>query len=352
MNGKSERCEKVGTHPLKNVTLALQGGGAHGAFVWGVLDKVLEDGRLEIEAISATSAGAMNAVALASGMVAGGPEGARQNLEHFWTEVSRMDLMFDVFSRWNQWIQAFRLPPEYHPFHSLVHFLTHTLPPRLLNPFNFNPLRDLLLRVVDFDELNRSPQAPKLFLNATNIRTGKIKVFETPAISVEAVLASACLPPYFQAVEVDGEHYWDGGYLGNPAIFPLIYRQGASDVIIMQVTAITRDELPASAADVLHRINEISFNSSLMREMRAIAFATQLIDTGQLDKDKHRRMFMHWIGNDTLMSELGTATQFHPEWELLCRLRDAGRQTASDWLDRNFEHIGARSTVEIDKMFL
>ena len=339
-------------HTVKNVTLALQGGGAHGAFVWGVIDKVLEDGRLDIEAISATSAGAMNAVALASGLVAGGREGARETLELFWGEVSRMDLMFDAFSHWNQLIQALKLPPEYHPYHALVHFLTHTLPPNLLNPFNFNPLRDLLLRVVDFDELNRSPQAPKLFLNATNIRTGKIKVFETPSISVEAVLASACLPPYFQAVEVDGEHYWDGGYLGNPAIFPLIYRQGVNDVIIMQVTAITRDELPASAADVLHRINEISFNSSLMREMRAIAFATRLIDTGQLDKDKHRRMFMHWIGNDTLMSQLGTATQFHPEWALLCQLRDEGRKTASDWLDRNFEHIGARSTVEIDKMFL
>ncbi|WP_407180474.1 patatin-like phospholipase family protein [Bradyrhizobium sp. STM 3562] len=340
------------THPLKHVTLALQGGGAHGAFVWGVIDRMLEDGRLRIEAISATSAGAMNAVVLASGMVAGGPTAARQNLEIFWAEVSHMDLMFDLFSRWNQWIQAFRLPPEYHPFHALIHFLTHTLPPTLLNPFNVNPLRDLLLRVVDFEQLNHSPQAPKLFLNATNIRTGKIKVFETPAITVDAVLASACLPPYFQAVEVDGEHYWDGGYLGNPAIFPLIYYKGAKDVIIVQVTAITRDELPASAADVLHRINEISFNSSLMREMRAIAFATRLIDSGELDANRHRRMFMHWIGNDYLMSQLGTATQFHPEWKLLCRLRDAGRETASKWLDQNFEHIGSRSTLDLEKMFL
>ncbi len=340
------------TPSLKKVTLALQGGGAHGAFVWGVIDRMLEDGRLEIEAISATSAGAMNAVALASGMAAGGPSAARQNLEIFWAEVSRMDSVYDFFSRWNQWIQAFRLSPEYHPFHAVIHFLTHTVPPALLNPFNFNPLKDLLSRVVDFDRLNHSPQAPKLFLNATNIRTGKIKVFETPAISVDAVLASACLPPYFQAVEVDGEHYWDGGYLGNPAIFPLIYHKGSKDVIILQVTAITRDELPASAADVLHRINEISFNSSLMREMRAIAFATRLIDSGELDRDKHRRMFMHWIGNDSLMSQLGTATQFHPEWGLLCRLRDAGRETASKWLDKNFEHIGSRSTVDLEKMFL
>jgi NTE family protein len=140
----------VVTHPPKNVTLALQGGGAHGAFVWGVIDQVLKDGRLRIEAISATSAGAMNAMALAAGMVAGGPAAARQNLEVFWAEVSHMDLMFDAFSRWNQWIQAMRLPAEFHPFQALIHFLTHTFPPKLLNPFNFNPLKDLLLGVVDF----------------------------------------------------------------------------------------------------------------------------------------------------------------------------------------------------------
>jgi NTE family protein len=338
--------------PAKNVNFALQGGGAHGAFVWGVLDHLLESGSLFVEAISATSAGAMNAVVLASGMARGGPEAARQNLHDFWYGVSRMDLVFDLFSPWNQLIQALKLPPEYHPFHSMIHSLTHTVPPNLLNPFNFNPLRSLLLKVVDFENLNASPDAPQLFLNATNIRTGKIKVFETPLVTVEAVLASACLPPYFQAVEIDGEHYWDGGYLGNPAIFPLIYRKGAKDVIIAQVTAIRRDELPASAADVLHRINEISFNSSLMREMRAVAFATKLIDAGELDETRHSRMFMHWIGDDRLMSQLGTATQFHPEWSLLCRLRDAGRNTASEWLAKNFDRIGVCSTVDLTEMFL
>jgi NTE family protein len=337
---------------LKNVNLALQGGGAHGAFVWGVVDRLLEDGRLVIEAISATSAGAMNAVALASGMAIGGREAARKSLHGFWEEVSRMDLLYDLYSPLNQWIQALKLPPEYHPFHASIHFLTHTLPPNLLNPLNVNPLRALLLKVIDFERLNASPEAPQLFLNATNIRTGKIKVFQTPAITLESVLASACLPPYFQAVEIDGEHYWDGGYLGNPAIYPLIYRRGSKDVIIAQVTAIRRDELPASAADVLHRITEISFNSSLMREMRAVAFATRLIDNGELDETKHSRMLIHWIGNDRLMSQLGTATQFHPDWSLLCQLRDAGRETAGKWLDENFDHIGSRSTVDIAEMFL
>ena len=336
---------------MKNVNLALQGGGAHGAFVWGVLDRLLEDGRLEIEAISATSAGAMNAVALASGMAIGGPEAARKNLHDFWQEVSRMDFAYDAFSPLNQWIQALKLPPEYHPYHAAIHFLTHTLPPNLLNPLNVNPLKAVLLKVIDFERLNASA-VPQLFLNATNIRTGKIKVFQTPGLTVESVLASACLPPYFQAVEIDGEHYWDGGYLGNPAIFPLIYRRGSKDVIIMQVTSIRRDELPTSAADVLHRITEISFNSSLMREMRAVAFATRLIDNGELDDTKHSRMFIHWIGNDRLMSQLGTATQFHPEWSLLCRLRDAGREATSGWLEQNFDHIGCRSTVDVNDMFL
>jgi NTE family protein len=342
----------VQSSPAKNVNLALQGGGAHGAFVWGVVDHLLEDGRLGIEAISATSAGAMNAVALASGMATGGPACARQKLHDFWFEVSRLDQMLDLFAPLNQWIQALKLPPEYHPFHAIIHTLTHTLPPGLLNPLNVNPLRGVLEKVVDFDRLNTSAEAPQLFLNATNVRNGKIKVFQTPSITADAVLASACLPPYFQAVEIDGEHYWDGGYLGNPAIYPLIYRRGARDVIIVQVTAITRDELPASAADVLHRINEISFNSSLMREMRAVAFATKLIDSGELDKEKHSRMLMHWIGNDRLMAQLGTATQFHPEWKLLCHLRDEGRDAAAKWLDGNFEAIGVRSTVDIAAMFL
>jgi NTE family protein len=337
---------------MKSVNLALQGGGAHGAFVWGVLDRLLEDGRIGIEAISATSAGAMNAVALASGMASGGPKTARENLHRFWEEVSRTDLMFDVYAPLNQWIQALKLPPEYHPYHAAIHFLTHVLPPALLNPFNVNPLRTVLSKVIDFDRLNASAEAPQLFLNATNIRNGKIKVFETPRISIDAVLASACLPPYFQAIEIDGEHYWDGGYLGNPAIFPLIYRRGSKDVVIVQVTAIRRDELPASAADVLHRITEISFNSSLMREMRAVAFATRLIDNGELDATRHSRMLIHWIGNDRLMSELGTATQFHPEWSLLCRLRDAGREATGRWLAEHFDAIGVCSTVDVNEMFL
>lgn len=337
----------------KKVNLALQGGGAHGAFVWGVLDELLEDGRLSIAAISATSAGAMNAVVFAYGMAVGGPKAARSKLEEFWRSVSRMERLFGLaWSPFDRLAQAFGLPPEYHPSHAAIHAATHIVPPNLLNPLNYNPLKDLLLKAVDFKRLNKSPQAVHLFLNATNVRTGKIKVFETPSITVDAVLASACLPPYFQAVEIDGEHYWDGGYLGNPALYPLIYRQGPSDIVIVQVSPITRTELPRTAADVVHRINEISFNSSLMREMRAVAFTTKLIDDEELDEAKHRRMFMHWIGNDRIMAQLGVATQLHPDWRLLSQLREEGRTTAKQWLAENADHVGCRSTIDLAEMFL
>jgi NTE family protein len=244
------------------------------------------------------------------------------------------------------------LSADYYPSYFAFHSIAQTLPPDLLNPLNLNPLRDVLTKVVDFAALASTPQPTHLFLNATNIRTGKIKVFETPAITVEAVLASACLPPYFQAIEIDGEHYWDGGYMGNPAIYPLIYRHGSRDVVIVHVNPIERDALPRSAADIMNRINEISFNSSLMREMRAVAFVTRLIDDHELDEKRYNRMLIHWVGNDAVMARLGTATQFYPDWDLLCRLCAEGRATAREWLAKNFDHIGERSTIDLAAMFL
>jgi NTE family protein len=340
-------------HNAKPVNLALQGGGAHGAFVWGVLDEFLEDGRLSIEAISATSAGAMNAVVLAYGMAVGGPQGARDKLEELWREVAKLARMVSLaWSPLDGWARACGLSPDYYPSYLTFHAVTQILPPYLLNPLGLNPLREILLKVVDFTRLNEPPQATRLFLNATNVRTGKIAVFETPAITVDAVLASACLPPYFQAIEIDGEHYWDGGYMGNPAIFPLIYRHASNDVIIVHVNPIYRPDVPRSAAEITHRINEISFNSSLMREMRAVAFVTGLIDERELDAKKYSRMLVHWVGNDKVMAQLGTATQFYPDWELLSRLHGEGRQTAKQWLETNFEDIGRRSTVDLGKKFL
>jgi NTE family protein len=337
----------------KPVTLALQGGGAHGAFVWGVLDAFLQDQRLSVEAISATSAGAMNAVVLAYGLATGGAAGARESLSEFWQEVARTAQQAGaVLSPADALVRACGLPPDFYPSYLAFHTIAQLIPPHLVNPLNLNPLRDILNQVVDFERLNAAADGVKLFLNSTNVRTGKIKVFETPAITVEAVLASACLPPYFQAIEIDGEHYWDGGYMGNPALFPLIYREGSRDVIVVHVNPIERPDIPKSTADIMHRVNEISFNSSLMREMRAVAFVTRLIDTHELDDEKYHRMLIHWLGNDAFMAQLGTASQFYPEWDLLCRLRDEGRQTALRWLNEHYEDIGRRSTVDLASKFL
>ncbi|RAI37560.1 patatin-like phospholipase family protein [Rhodoplanes roseus] len=336
----------------KPIALALQGGGAHGAYAWGVIEAILRDGRLSIEAISATSAGAMNAVVLADGLVEGGPERACEKLEAFWRAVSGMEQMFGLaWSAFDRLAEAFGLPPEYMPSHAAVHALTHSLPPDLLNPFRFNPLRKLLLDHVDFSRVNDAA-AVRLYLDATNVRTGKIAVFETPGITVDTVLASCCLPPYFQAVEIAGEHFWDGGFLGNPAIYPLVYRDGTRDVIVVQVGARERPALPRTAAEVLHRMNEISFNSSLMREMRAIAFVTRLIDAHELDGEKHHRMLMHWIGDDAAMAELCGVTQFHPDWGLLSRLRQEGRAAAETWLAANGDAVGRRSTLDVAGLFL
>ncbi|HEY1361872.1 MAG TPA: patatin-like phospholipase family protein [Xanthobacteraceae bacterium] len=337
----------------KAVNLALQGGGAHGAFVWGVLEEFLDDGRLSIEAISATSAGAMNAVVLAYGLTLGGREAAREKLAEFWREVA--EAVRQIRLAWfplDGLVGACGLPPDYYPSYISLHAAMQMFPAYAFNPLALNPLKDVLLKVVDFAKLNSPPHATRLFLNATNVRTGKIKVFETPAITVDAVLASACLPPYFQAIEIDGEYYWDGGYMGNPAIFPLIYRQGSKDVIVIHVNPIQRDEPPRTSAEIMHRINEISFNSSLMREMRAVAFMTRLIDQHELDEKRYNRVFIHWVGNDRLMAQLGTASQFYADWDRLSHLRSEGRHSARQWLEENFEHVGRRSTVDLTRMFL
>ena len=197
-----------------------------------------------------------------------------------------------------------------------------------------------------------SARAPRLFLSATNVRTGKIKVFENDAMSVDVVLASACLPYLFHAVEIDGEHYWDGGFMGNPAIFPLIYNRGSKDVILVHINPIERKKLPMTAAEIFNRMDEISFNSSLMREMRAVAFVTKLIDDNVLDRGKYSRMLIHSIRDDAAMAELGVATKLNPDWDFLCRLRDSGRAKAAEWLDSNFDKVGQSSTVDLAETFL
>ncbi len=338
----------------KGVNLALQGGGAHGAFAWGALDRLLEDGRLSVEAISATSAGAMNAVVMAYGVSIGGARGARDKLEEFWTEISRAGELYSPVRAmpWEKALQAFGFHTEQSPAFFAFQAMTRLFSPYQLNPYNFNPLKDVLTKVVDFERLAACNKATRVFLSATNVRTGKIRVFDNHEVSVEAVMASACLPYVFQAVEIGGEAYWDGGFMGNPALFPLIYHGRSRDVIVVHINPIERKKLPKSAPEIFDRMNEISFNSSLMREMRAVEFVTKLIDENVLDGTKHRRMFMHSIRDDAEMVGLGVATKLNPDWDFLCRLRDAGRKKAGEWLDENFDRVGRESSVDLTAVYL
>lgn len=357
MQEKVHTAAPVRTRPAaatKPVVLALQGGGAHGAFAWGVLDRLLEDGRLDIEAMSATSAGAMNAVVMAYGVSLGGADGARAKLAEFWKAISDAGQLYSPIRTTpsERWLQAFGIHSEVSPTFMAFQALTHVFSPYQLNPWGFNPLKDVLTRVVDFGRLQACPVATRLYLSATNVRTGKVRVFENNELSADVVLASACLPYVFQAVEIDGEHYWDGGFMGNPAIFPLIYRKGSRDVVVVHINPLERKKLPMSAPEIFDRMNEISFNSSLMREMRAIAFVTRLIDEGAIDANKYARVLIHGIDDSATMEQLGVATKLNPDWEFLVRLRDAGRRAAEAWLRRHFTSVGETSTVDLAELYL
>jgi NTE family protein len=300
---------------LKRVNLALQGGSAHGAFTWGVLDRLLEEPRIEVEGISATSAGAMNAAVMAHGLTVGGRKGAREALEEFWDGVARV-----------------------------------TAPLGALQLFNYNPLRELI-QFIDFERLRRG-SAIKLFVSATNVRTGKIKVFTNRDITADCVLASACLPFLYQAVEIDGEHYWDGGYMGNPALFPLIYSCRSPDILIVHVNPLERPDKPTSASEIMNRVNEISFNSSLMREMRAVAFVTKLIDDGRLSRDNAKRVLIHSVCADEVMRGLGASTKLNADRGFLRQLHALGRERAQAWIDCHFDDLGSRSTIDIQAVYL
>jgi len=239
----------------------------------------------------------------------------------------------------------------YSPAHLLFDIMSKVLSPYQFNPLNHNPLRAVLEQVVDFDRM-RAGCAVKLFISATNVRTGKVKVFTENDICVDRVLASACLPFIYQAVEVDGEHYWDGGYMGNPAIFPLIYGCETRDVLVVHINPIERSAVPKTARDIMNRINEISFNSSLMREMRAVAFVTKLVDDGKLAAGEVKRMLVHAISADDVMKELGVASKLNADWSFLQHLQKTGGERAQAWLDKNYDDLGVDSTIDIRGAYL
>ncbi len=335
---------------VKRINLALQGGGAHGAYTWGVLDRLLDEDRLEVEAISGTSAGAMNAAVFADGMGRGGREEARRALDKFWSNISKAaragplhPTPFDRYaSGWNL---------DHSAAFVAFDMLTRMLSPYQLNPMNLNPLRGALERSIDFRRLE-SCRAVKLFISATNVKTGKVRVFQCGEITADVLLASACLPFLFQAVTVDGDPYWDGGYMGNPAIFPLIYGAQSQDVVIVQINPLGCDHVPTTATEIMNRVNEISFNSSLMREMRAISFVTDLIDQQKLDPNSYKRINVHWIEAEKQMRGLGVSSKLNAGMDFLLYLKAIGRKAADEWLAGHFDHIGHRSTIDIKEKFL
>ncbi len=333
----------------KPVNLALQGGGSHGAFTWGVLDRLLEDDRLEIEAISGTSAGAMNAVVMADGLMRDGADGAREGLARFWKAVSDaargspiQRSPIDVFM--GNW--SLDNSPTFLFFDTFSRFAS----PYETNPLNLNPLRDLVEEVVDFD-LVRNCDRMKVFVSATNVETGRVKVFDRHQLTSDMVMASACLPLMFQAVEIDGVPYWDGGFMGNPVLFPFFNSCVSDDIVIVQINPITRPDVPKSAREILNRMNEISFNSSLLREFRAIDFVDRLLEDGKLDPERYKHVLVHRIEAEDEIKPLGASSKLNAEWAFLRQLFDIGRRTADDWLEQNFGDLGSRSTLNIRAMF-
>lgn len=334
--------------PAKRINLALQGGGAHGAFTWGVLDWMLQDERFVIDGISGTSAGALNAVVLASGLEAGGEDGARAYLEDFWREVSRQSFLSPIKRSpidiaLGQWSLDFS--PSYLAFDILSRFSS----PYEFNPLNINPLRDVVDKVVDFDRVHRC-SALKLFVAATNVHTGKIRVFREKDVTLDAVMASACLPHMFQAVEIDGVPYWDGGYMGNPPLYPLFYHTETPDVVLIQINPVHRRETPKTAREILNRLNEITFNSTLLRELRAIDFVSRLIEEGKLSPDEYMKVNLHRITADEL-KPLQASSKVNAEWAFLTELKEIGRNAAREWMDRHYDDIGKRSTADLSEEY-
>jgi NTE family protein len=335
----------------KTINLALQGGGAHGAFTWGVLDRLLEDERIAVEGISATSAGAMNAAVFTYGYAIGGRDGAKRALAGFWRRVSHAASQGPLQPSWLDKMMG-NHSLQFSPAFVMADLMTRLFSPYELNPLNRNPLKDVLEASVDFQALRESDCPIKLYLSATNVRTGKVKVFERHEICADQVLASGCLPFMFQAVEIEGEHYWDGGYMGNPAIFPLIYGCESSDVVIVHINPLERKELPRTASEILNRISEISFNSSLMREMRAINFVTKLIDDGKVNGEGLRRLLVHSISADEVMVKLGVSSKMNADWDFLLHLHAAGRAYTDAWIAANFDRLGRESTTDIRSQYL
>lgn len=335
--------------PKKKIDIALQGGGAHGAFTWGVLDRLLQLEDIEVVGISGTSAGAMNAVALAQGLTQSGPEGARDLLRRYWTKVSRASRT-SPFQRtiWDRLREDWSL--EHAPGFVISQFTRQVASPYQFNPLNINPLRDLVRECFDFDVIN-SKQGPRIFLSATNVRTRRPKIFRQPELSADAVMASACLPHIFKAVEIDGEAYWDGGYMGNPPLFPLIDETDARDIVIVQINPFERADVPNTPYEIENRLNEITFNGSLMKELRSIGFLWEIIKHDKLDRAAYRDAHLHRIHASDAMCDLSVSSKMNAEMAFLDHLFEIGHEAADAWVQTAWPEVGKSSTWRPREIF-
>lgn len=336
---------------VRRINIALQGGGAHGAFTWGVLDRLLEDEGIEIAGISGTSAGALNGAALKAGLVEGGREAARANLDWLWNEVAGIGDL-----RLADWMSAL-FPAPGHISRAIEYSLPFSIAgaaTRMFSPYSYGPLyRNPLTGIAErfhYDAVCAVDE-PAFFVCATNVRTGKVRIFTGEEITTDAILASACLPTLFQAVEIGGEAYWDGGYTGNPALFPLFAPDLPDDIVIVNINPLVREDVPRNAPAILNRINEISFNSSLLRELRAIGFVRRLISEGKFPEGAMKRVLVHMIADDDLMNELGTASKMVPTPGVILALKSAGRTAADKFLAQHRDRIGRDSSVDLDEMY-
>lgn len=329
--------------------MALQGGGAHGAFTWGVLDRLLEEEDIVAEGICGTSAGAVNAVALAYGLHTGGPEKAKIILEQLWRKVAQYGSYLFKPALWDR---TFNFGDLYtSPGYLFYNALSQSLSPYQLNPFNYNPLRDILNGLIDFKELQHY-NTKKLFVCATNVKTNRARIFHNHEITVESVLASACLPLLFQAIEIDGEHYWDGGYMGNPPLTPLIAETETHDVLLVKINSINIKTLPVTARDITERMNEISFNSSLINEMHMVQYRNELLRRGMTLPEQNREIYVHCISGYSALDHLSYSSKLNTSWEFLSHLKAEGRRIASQWLDSEYDQVGIRSTFDVHEHFL
>ena len=334
----------------KSISLALQGGGSHGAFTWGVLDALLEDGRLAIDGISGASAGAMNAVALGQGYAAvhgskrDPREAAREALAQFWGAVGQLGAASAVLqSVVNVWMGGWGK--------TAASIAQNSISPYQANPMDINPLRRLVEQQFDFERIGKLA-APKIFISATHVKTGKAEIFSGKRLNAASLMASACLPNLFQAVEIEGEHYWDGGFSSNPALHPLIYRCSACDVVLVQINPVERNEVPSSTADIADRINELTFNASLLSQMRAIDFVNRMLLSGRLDDKRYRPVLLHRIDGGEALEAYPASSKASANGSMIEKLHDLGRLCAKQWLAKRFADVGERSTVNIAKDYL